>query len=89
MGGDKACTFYIVPRLFFHVQLRRMPSFRWPETWQDIALAKQVVSDRPTKPADWEVLANALNTIFSREGSEVSLKGRGCKRLHQSDLRLN
>lgn len=74
---------------FFHVQLRRMPSFRWPETWQDIALAKQVVSDRPTKPADWEVLANALNTIFSREGSEVSLKGRGCKRLYQSDLRLN
>ena len=60
---------------FFSRTTSQNASFRWPEIWQDIALAKQVVSDRPTKPADWEILANALNTVFSREGSKVSLKG--------------
>ena len=56
-----------------------MPSFRWPETWQDVALAKEVVSVRPTKPADWEAVAKTLSASFSTEGNEVSLKGRGCK----------
>ena len=56
-----------------------MPTFRWPDTSYDIALAKEVVSSRPTKPVDWDLIANNLNTVFSSENVQVSLKGRGCK----------
>ena len=42
-------------------------------------LARQASYDCPTKSANWEVLANAFNTIFSRVGGEVSLKERGFK----------
>ena len=54
-----------------------MPGFRW-EVNHDIALALEVVSKRPQKPADWINLAEALGKSFSTE-NPVQLKGRGCK----------
>lgn len=56
-----------------------MPTFRWPDTGHDIILAKEVVSSRPAKPLDWELIATKLNVVFSTEELPVYLKGRGCK----------
>lgn len=55
-----------------------MPGFRWDCT-HDLALATEVVTRRPNKPADWADLAEALNSAFSTEEKPVQLKGRGCK----------
>ena len=55
-----------------------MPGFRW-EVNHDIALASEVVSKRPQKPADWIDLAEARSRSFSTEEKPVQLKGRGCK----------
>ena len=55
-----------------------MPGFRW-EVANDIALAMEVVSKRPHKPADWVDIADTLAKAFSTEEKQVSLKGRGCK----------
>ena len=54
-----------------------MPGYRW-EVNHDIALALEVVSKRPQKPADRINLAEALSKSFSTE-NHVQLKGRGCK----------
>lgn len=56
-----------------------MPAFRWPETWHDIALAKEVVACRPSKPAEWDQIAVKLSEIFSADDKSVELKGRGCR----------
>ena len=56
-----------------------MPAFRWPETCHDIALAKEVVFSRPTKPINWDKIASNLNAAFSTEDKPVELKGRGCR----------
>ena len=56
-----------------------MPQFRWPEMKHDIALAKEVASVRPSKPADWEVIAGVLSAAFSTDDKPITLKGRGCR----------
>ena len=56
-----------------------MPSFRWPETRHDIALAKEVASRRPVKPLDWDAIASDINASFSTVEKPVELKGRGCR----------
>ena len=43
-----------------------MPGFRW-EVANDIALAMEVVSKRPHKPADWVDIADTLAKAFSTE----------------------
>ena len=45
----------------------------------DIALAKEAISLRPEKPADWDVIARTLSSNFSTEDKPVFLKGRGCR----------
>ena len=71
------CVWFVHPTgLFGPVN---MPTFRWPDTNHDIALAKEVVSSRPTKPLDWDLIASNLNMAFSTEDTQVYLKGRGCK----------
>ena len=55
-----------------------MPGFRW-EIKHDLALASEVVSKRPEKPADWIALAEALNNAFSSEEKPFLVKGRGCR----------
>ena len=55
-----------------------MPGFRW-EVPNDTALAAEVVSKRPQKPADWMDIADALSKSFSTEEKPVQLKGRGCR----------
>ena len=59
-----------------------MTVFRWPEAWYDIALAKNVVSFRPTKPVDWDEIAAKLSEAFSAAKGklvELILKSRGCR----------
>ena len=56
-----------------------MPQFRWPELRNDVALAREVASARPTKSADWEKIAGSLSAQFSTEEKPVELKGRGCR----------
>ena len=56
-----------------------MPQFRWPELSNDLSLAKEVASARPTKSADWEKIAEKLSILFSTIEKLVELKGRGCR----------
>lgn len=56
-----------------------MPSFRWPEIHHDIALAKEVISKRPRRASEWDIIATILNETFSTEKKAVCLKGRGCR----------
>ena len=56
-----------------------MPQFRWPEVANDIMLAKEVVGRRPSKPADWDEIADILSSAFSTQAKPVKLKGRGCR----------
>ena len=57
-----------------------MPQFRWPELQHDLSLAKEVTSRRPSKPADWEVIAETLSADFSiKDKPPEELKGRGCR----------
>ena len=42
-----------------------MTVFRWLEAWHDIALAKNVICFRPTKPVDWDEIAAKLSEAFS------------------------
>ena len=56
-----------------------MPPFRWPECRHDIALAKEVVANRPYRPLDWESIAEALGGHFSTVERPVRLSGRACK----------
>ena len=55
-----------------------MPGFRW-EIKHDLALATEVVSKRPDKPADWIALAEALCNAFSIDEKPFQVKGRGCR----------
>ena len=58
---------------------KSMPQFRWPEVENDIALAREVASKRPSKMLDWEAIAQVLSTAFSPSSKPVHIKGRGCK----------
>lgn len=56
-----------------------MPAFWWPYIAQDIVLATEVSTVRPSRPTDWEEIATTLTTLFSTPEKQTSLKGRGCK----------
>ena len=56
-----------------------MPNFRWPSLYNDISLAKEVISLRPEKTSDWETIATKLSAIFSSEEMPILLKGRACR----------
>ena len=56
-----------------------MPQFRWPELKHDLALAREVISCRPSKLQDWDKIATKLSEVFSSEDKPVELKGRGCR----------
>ena len=56
-----------------------MPIFRWPDLVHDIALVKEIVANRPTKPLYWEAIAVTLSSAFSTTEKLVELKGRGCR----------
>ena len=56
-----------------------MSQFRWPDLHHDVSLAKEVVSARPRKGADWEKIAVTLSALFSTGEKPVELKGRGCR----------
>ena len=56
-----------------------IPSFRWPDLFSDIALAKEVVSLCPAKPHEWDSIAATLSVLFSTEDKPVMLKGRDCR----------
>ena len=67
-------------RSFYIVSKDDMTVFRWPEAWRDIALAKNVICFRSTKPVDWDEIAAKLSEAFSAaKGKLVELKGRGCR----------
>lgn len=56
-----------------------MPSFRWPELANDIALATEAMSLRPVKPHEWDTIAVTLSRLFSTDDKVIVLKGRGCR----------
>ena len=56
-----------------------MPAFRWPDIVNDVALATEVATHRPHRPADWDAIANTLSHAFSTAEKPVQLKGRGCR----------
>ena len=57
-----------------------MTAFRWPDAWHDIALAKEVVCFRPTKPVDCDEIAAKLSEAFAATKDKlVDLKGRQCR----------
>lgn len=53
--------------------------FRWPSIIQDISLATEVASRCPSKPSEWEVLANILATEFTTDDKPITLTGRACR----------
>ena len=55
-----------------------MPTFRWPSSKHDIALAT-VVANRPQKPQDWDSIAATLSKHFSTEKRPVHLTDRACR----------
>ena len=55
-----------------------MGPFRWPKVDQDIALCKEIIARRFTKPDDWEDIAEFLSNLFTTENKPVQIKGRGC-----------
>ena len=58
-----------------------MTVFRWLEAWHDIALAKNVICFRPTKPVDWDEIAAKLSEAFSAaKGKLVELKNKELKK---------
>ena len=68
-------------RSFYIVSKEDMTVFRWSEAWRDIALAKNVICFRPTKPVDWDEIAAKLSEAFSAAKDKlVELKGRGCRK---------
>ena len=80
---------YMTSNLVFSICFitrRNMPAFRWPYIAQDIALATEVSTVRPSRATDWEEIATTLTTLFSTPEKQISLKGRGCK--EQMDLLL-
>ena len=56
-----------------------MGPFRWPKVDQDIALCKEIIARRFTKPDDWEDIAEFLSNLFTPENKPVQIKGRGCR----------
>ena len=67
-------------RSFYIVSKDDITAFRWPEAWNDIALAKEVVCFRPTKPVDWDEIAAKLSEAFSAAKDKlVELKGTRCR----------
>ena len=68
-----------IKTLFLHRFLGRYDRFQM-EAWHDVALAKNVICFRPTKPVDWDEIAAKLSEAFSAaKGKLVELKGRGCR----------
>ena len=51
-----------------------MHSFRWPDLAHDVALATEVASVRPHKPADWDLIITKLSAAFSTAQRPVHLK---------------
>ena len=64
---------------FFHTSKIVMPQFRWPQVENDISLAREVVGQRPSRPADWDIVAVVLSSAFSTPNKPVHLRGRGCR----------
>ena len=69
----------VVALFLSQLSLSAMPSFRWPELSNDLALAKEVMSLRPEKPCDWDAIATKLSALFSTDEKPVILKRRGCR----------
>ena len=56
-----------------------MAPFRWPNSTHDIALATEVVANRPQRSQDWDKVAATLSKHFSTDDKPVQLTGRACK----------
>ena len=58
---------------------KKMAPFRWPNTFYDICLCKEVAARRPSSPAEWDIIAESLSDAFSTPKKVIELKGRGCR----------
>ena len=56
-----------------------MAPFRWPTSFHDICLCKEVLEKNPTSVAEWEKIAEVLSEQFSTPEKPVEVKGRGCR----------
>ena len=56
-----------------------MAPFRWPTSFHDICLCKEVLEKTPTSVAEWEKIAEVLSEQFSTPEKPVEVKGRGCR----------
>jgi len=55
-----------------------MAPFRWPLPLNDVMLATEVATRKPTCATDWNVIAGILSTVFSTNERKV-LTGRACR----------
>ena len=44
-----------------------MAPFCWPSVHQDLGVAREVMSHRPERPAEWEKRVERLSEAFSKE----------------------
>ena len=56
-----------------------MAPFRWPFTLHDIALGREVATNHPQKPQDWDAITDTLSKDFSTDNKLLQLKGRPCR----------
>ena len=56
-----------------------MPYFRWPLLYHNISLVKDVISVRPEKACDWDMIAAKLSALFSTDDKPISIEGRACR----------
>ena len=56
-----------------------MPPFRWSSIGNDIMLATEVATRRPSSSSEWEVIAGILSQAFSTVEKPVDLSGRACR----------
>ena len=73
-----------------------MPSFRWPDVANAVALGTEVTSHRPQKPADWDTTDWDTNSQYTkqsvldyREVSSVEREGNSQSKISRTSSSLH
>ena len=68
-----------------------MPSFRWPDVANAVALETEVTSHRPQKPADWDTNSQYTkqSVLDYREVSSVEREGNSQSKISRTSSSLH